>query len=103
VRSDLPPGLQIAQACHGIAEFARDHRREYAVWIHESNYICVLAVPDESTLLDHAARLTEAQLKHSLVYEPDIEQHTAMVIAPGAYWSQLSQLPLAGREVATVG
>lgn len=91
--------MQLAQACHGIAEFARDHADEFMAWITSSNYICVLQVPDEDSLREHSRDLFACDVPFSLVYEPDIEAFTALVIAPSEYHSRLSSLPLAGREV----
>lgn len=102
VRSDLPAGLQLAQACHGAAEWAMAHPELAREWYTHSNYIVVLAVPDEDPLLEWADRVFRDEHPYLLVYEPDIEQHTALVISPGPYWQQLSSLPLAGREAATV-
>jgi hypothetical protein len=101
--------MQLAQTGHGMAEFARDHPAEFTAWMATSNYICILQVPGEDELLEHADVLTGWCGPHlsefdgipfSLVYEPDIGEHTAIVIAPGAYHSRLSSLPLAGREVS---
>jgi hypothetical protein len=109
VRSDLSPGLQLAQACHGMAEFARDHPEEHRKWLAESNYIVVLQVANEERLLDHADILTGWCGPHladffgipfTLVHEPDINEHTAIVIAPGKYHTRLANLPLAGKELA---
>lgn len=110
VRSDLSAGMQLAQACHGVAEFARDHPTEFASWMETSNYIVVLQVADEVELLNWCDRLSGwcapfaemADVAYSLVHEPDISEHTALVIAPSRYWPEFSHLPLAGREVAMV-
>lgn len=88
----------MAQACHGMAEFARDHRDEFMAWITGSNYIVCLQVEDEAALLSHAEALSD--LPFNLVYEPDISEHTAIVIAPGPYHTKVSHLPLAGKELA---
>lgn len=82
-----------------MAEFARDHRDEFTAWITGSNYIVILAVPDEQALLAHTHALARDGLAYNLVFEPDIGEHTAVVIAPGPYHSRLSDLPLAGKEL----
>ena len=109
MRDDLSPGLQIAQVAHGMAEFCRNHPEPAAAWINGSNYIAVLAVPDEQTLLDHhdvlvgwcGPHLADFNgIPHTLVHEPDIGEHTALVIAPSNYYKRLSNLPCALREPA---
>jgi peptidyl-tRNA hydrolase len=102
VRSDLSPGLQLAQASHGVAEFALAWPGVSREWIRHSNYIVVLAVPDQDTLLEWADLVYDDGHPYLLVFEPDIDQHTALVIGPGPYHARLSSLPLAGKEAAMV-
>jgi hypothetical protein len=102
VRSDLPPGLQIAQACHGAFEFAAAHPLVMRTWLESSNYLVVLGVPDEETLLAYADAVWKEQLDFCLVHEPDISEHTALVIAPSEFWKHMAHLPLALKEPAMI-
>lgn len=97
VRGDLPPGLQLAQACHAARLFAADHPVAEQTWYQESNTLAVLTVPDRAALVaihDQAGRLG---LRVSLFREPDLgDEPTAMAIEPGAFARRLCQgLPLA--------
>lgn len=99
VRQDLPPGLQIAQAVHAAFEFAHQHPDATTTWLEDSNYIVILSVPDEATLIEHHTAASEAPT--TLVREPDIgDEATALAIGPSGYHRRLSNLPLAGRELA---
>jgi len=70
-------------------------------WLDTSNYIAVLAAPDEEALLHHHARATAMEIPTCLVREPDLDDAaTALVIAPSGYWRRLSDLPSAGKEMA---
>ena len=100
VRSDLPAGLQIAQASHGAFEFSRAYPAATHRWLHDSNYIVILHVPDEASLLDHAQAVLDAEIDYCLVYEPDVEANTALVVGPSSYWRKLANLPCALREPA---
>lgn len=100
VRSDLPAGLQTAQVAHAAFEFADHFPDVTSAWIKASNYIVVLGVPDEQTLLDYADEARQAEHPFWCVYEPDVEAHTAVVFAPGAFCQRFANLPLALREAA---
>lgn len=115
VRGDLPPGLQAAQACHAAFDFATVYPEITRKWKRESNYICILQVPDESTLLDYAAKALAEDVKFVLFHDPDVPSSdgldsrddgkvgsfTAFAVEPGEFYRHLSSLPLALREVAT--
>jgi peptidyl-tRNA hydrolase len=110
VRGDLPPGLQAAQACHAAFDFATVYPEITRKWKRQSNYICILQVPDERTLLDYAALARSEDVKFVLFHDPDVPldgddesgvgSHTALAIEPGEFYRHLSSLPLALREVA---
>lgn len=85
VRADLPPGLQVAQSVHAMAQFWDEHPTFARSWLHKSNFLVVVAVPDEEALLELA---TEASLGKGLcttkVCEPDLgDEYTAIAIQPG--------------------
>lgn len=99
VRGDLAPGQQLAQSVHAAFEFAVDHPTLTEVWRRHSNYLVVVAVPDEAALLDLANRAAAADLRHTVVREPDCgNEVTAVVLEPGKAASKLcSTYPLALR------
>lgn len=110
VRNDLPPGLQAAQVAHAAFDFALKHPEIARKWRRESNYICILQVPDEDALLDLADLAQRRGHEFELFYDPDVPlegdeslrtgSHTALAVEPGEFHLQLAQLPLALREEA---
>ena len=70
------------------------------MWRRHSNYLVIVAVPDEAALLSVANRAAEADLRHTVVREPDYGNTvTAVVLEPGKAASKLtSQYPLALKE-----
>lgn len=96
VRSDLAPGLQLAQACHALRLFAADHPEVDKAWYEGSSNLVVLQAPSEEELLALAARAGEVPT--SVFREPDLgDEVTAIALGPtGA--GLVSQLPLALRK-----
>lgn len=77
-----------------MAEFTNRRGDEWLTWMKNSNYIVILAVPDEEALLSYARRVGDWD--GILVTEPDIgDEATALAIVPGEHWKMLSDLPLA--------
>lgn len=67
-------------------------------WVETSNYLVILATPDERSLLDLQARVAATGTPHVLVREPDCDNEaTALAIGPSECWKMFSALPLAGR------
>lgn len=82
-----------------MAEFPNRRGAEWLAWLRTSNYIVVLAVPDEESLLHFAEIIGEWD--GILVREPDIgDEATALAIVPGVHWRRVAHLPLALREHA---
>jgi peptidyl-tRNA hydrolase len=104
VRGDLTPGQQLAQSVHAAFEFAVDYPTLTEVWRRHSNYLVVVAVPDEDSLLSLANRAAQAELRHVVVREPDDgDRPQAVVLEPGVTASRLcSQYPLALKEKVPV-
>jgi peptidyl-tRNA hydrolase len=102
VRADLPAGLQMAQAVHAAFQFAVAHPVATREWHFNSNYLVIVAVPDEATLNDLAVKALALGIGASPVVEPDMDsQMTAIAFTPGdAARRLLSQYPLALREAA---
>lgn len=107
VRSDIPVGAQAAQASHAAFQFGIEHPEVTLDWFSQSNYLILLSVPDEDTLLEYADLTAYAGVPCTLINEPDLHGtsptergYTALAIAPSQFGSKLSSLPLLGREVA---
>jgi peptidyl-tRNA hydrolase len=110
VRNDLPPGLQAAQVAHAAFDFALKFPEIARKWRRESNYICILQVPDEDALMDLADLAHRRGHEYVLFYDPDVPlegdeslrtgSHTAFAVEPGEFHLLLSSLPLALREGA---
>lgn len=108
VRGDLSPGLQIAQAAHAAFDFSLKFPEVTRKWSDQSNYICVLQVPDESTLLDYATLAHSQGVRHVIFHDPDVPgtldqgvfgSYTALAVEPGDFHRHLSSLPLALRDL----
>lgn len=101
VRADLPPGLQAAQAVHAAFQFYDEHPTQARSWLRRSNFLVVVAVPDEDALLELA---TEAAMGQGLcttkVNEPDLgDEYTAIALQPGPEAGALcASFPLALRN-----
>jgi peptidyl-tRNA hydrolase len=101
VRNDIAPGLQAAQACHALREFAKHHEALEAQWFRDSNNIVILQVPSEDHLLALTSQAEAEGIPYAEFHEPDLEDE-ATAIALGPTGARLvSQLPLALREKPT--
>jgi len=69
-------------------------------WILKSNYLVIVAVPDEDALLDLIKTAAERGITRTAVREPDLnEEATAVAFAPGPAARRLcANLPLALRD-----
>lgn len=69
-------------------------------WIRDSNFLVVVAVPDEPALMRLTTSVVEEGIAHTLVREPDLDgQATALAIEPGDDARRLcANLPLALKE-----
>lgn len=101
VRADLSPGLQIAQAVHAAFQFHSEFSSTSLSWQRDSNYLVIVSVPDEPSLMRLASRAVEKELPFTVVREPDLnDQPTALALHPWDTARKLcSNLPLALREV----
>lgn len=100
VRADLPSGLQAAQAVHAAFEFSDQHAEDTAAWLHGSNYLIIVAVPNEYELMGLIETAHAKGIYHTAVREPDVgDELTAVAFQPGDAARRLcSALPLALRE-----
>ena len=100
VRSDLTPGMKVAQSCHAMAAFAADHPSVTALWHTEGNNLVCLEVSSEDELLEIAERARQIGALTSLFAEPDLGgQFTAAAIS-GEAKGLLRRYPLAFRQAA---
>ena len=99
-RQDLTPGNQAAQATHAALTFAFEHPDIFRSWHETSQYLVLLAAPDEAALLGLPQRAERAGLSTSTYREPDFDDSvTAVVIEPGELTSKIcANYPLALRE-----
>lgn len=87
---------------HAGFSFAVEHPEAMKQWYEESNYVVILQVPDEASLMDRFARLNDS-VNRILVREPDIDaEATAFAVLGTNAGRILSDLPLALREVEMV-
>ncbi len=108
VKDDLPPGQQLAQACHAAFQIGVMFNRDIAEWFRRSNYLVVLAASDINEVRRHVCAKDEvADRKHTrygIVTEPDLPgcPQTAIAFLPDQPWvgQALSSLPLALKEAA---
>ena len=100
VRSDIPPGLQLAQSCHAAFAFATEHASLTNDWMLNSNYIAILNVANEYELNNLIERAINSGIKFSVFKEPDIgNQITAITFEPGIKSKKLcANLKLALKE-----
>jgi peptidyl-tRNA hydrolase len=101
-RADLPIGLQAAQAAHAAFQYARDHWHVAAPWMRDSNWLVLVTIADEESLLDFAEVARAHRLPVTTVFEPDLAgAATAVAVGPGQLARRLcANLPLLGRELA---
>ena len=98
-RSDLSPGLQIAQSCHALREFVEIHPKIDKAWYKDSNYLVILSVNNEFSLELLIEKAKENDIKFALFREPDLDdQITAVAFEPSINSKHLFRdLPLAGK------
>lgn len=98
----MTPGLQAAQAVHASFHFCAEWRAIAMEWMTESNFLVVVAVPDEEALAELAGRAVEEGIARTIVREPDLGNTiTAVALQPGSEARRLcAELPLALKEHA---
>jgi hypothetical protein len=94
VRSDIPPGAQLAQAVQAGVAFALHHPEQTRGWHFDSNNLVVLSARDEGHLSELAKLAPAAKTEFR---EPDFGDQLTAVAFDDAARRMLSQLPLAMR------
>lgn len=88
VRTDIPPGLQVAQACHATREFTLRHPD-----VDVGENLVVLEVPSEQDLQAITERCFFCA--STPFFEPDLGGQMTAVAVSGAAKPMLRSLPLA--------
>jgi len=100
-RKDISPGYQAVQSAHALRLFSEEHPEIDREWYKVSNYLCLLAVQNESELYSLIGQAKDLEINISVFREPDINNEiTAIAIAPGIKSKELcSKLKLALRDI----
>jgi len=99
-RRDLHPGVQASQLVHANSEFAVEYPVQFLNWHDTSNYVALLSVEDEQSLINLANKLRSRGLSVSLFQEPDLNnQYTSLAVEACDKARRLtSNLPRAFKE-----
>jgi hypothetical protein len=92
VRADLPPGLQLAQACHATREFGLRYPG-----LDLGDNLVVLQVPGEAALHELLLEAGDRDLPAVAFAEPDLHDELTAAAFSGDARALLSSLPLALR------
>ena len=98
VRSDIPPGAQCAQACHGLRAFVALHPELDKEWYENSNNLVVLQAGSEDELYALADRAFYDKIPYATFIEPDFDDEMTAVALGYAGQKLVSNLPLALKE-----
>lgn len=100
MRKDLSPGLQVAQAVHAAFHFSQQHPVLVTRWLNASNFLVVVAIPDEAALRELISAAGQRGITAYAVREPDLgDEITAAALEPDEAARRLcASLPLALRE-----
>ncbi len=95
VRSDLPHGAQLAQACHALSAFACEYPELHRAWHTGGQNLVALQVADEEAL---AALFERASVERAAFHEPDFGGALTAIALGGGARRQVSSLGLALKE-----
>lgn len=85
-----------------MSEFAEKFSITFRDWKKKSGYLICLAVPDLPSLNDLCKLLDHQKLKYVKFFEPDVEQLTAIAIAPHYLADELTKrIKLAGTKTGS--
>jgi len=89
---------------HAAFLFAQQHPELVGPWQRDSQYLVIVALPDEIQLIALASRALEQGIAVSTWHEPDLAgATTAVALQPGGVARRLcANIPLHGRELASV-
>lgn len=100
-RQDISPGLQTAQSIHAVAGYALDYPKKFKKW--DNGYVIVLAVENETELINFANCMEDGSITHFMFHEHDLNyEPTAIAFLEKECTKELTKdLPLAGRTTKT--
>jgi hypothetical protein len=80
-RADMPPGYQLVQSVHAMADFAATHPQVFSDWQRGTNTLVCLSVADEPALTNLWDKLGKYGVPMVQFREPDVQdQLTAFCI-----------------------
>ena len=99
-RQDISRGLQIAQSCHSVADFAYYFPVFFNDWRKNSNYKICLSTKDEKSLKKIYNKLVKKGAPVVAFYEPDLNNQLTAISFYGTeeYRKITCHLPLALKE-----
>lgn len=97
VRSDISPGLQVAQSCHAMAAFASEHPAVTSLWHEDGNNLVCLQANSERELEEILENAQRRGAMVSFFREPDIDNQLTAVAISGEAKALLRKLPLTMR------
>jgi hypothetical protein len=101
VRADLPPGLQLAQSCHALRQFAAEHPTLDKEWFEDSNNLVCLQVPNQGALEALALSMQHDGFKgFSRFTEPDLDHALTAIAVHDSGKSYVGHLRLALKPAA---
>lgn len=102
VRSDIPLGLQMAQAVHAAFLFTQKHPQLVGEWEKNSQYLIIVQVPTGDHLTALSLKARNLDILHEKWQEPDLgNATTSIAFAPSSAARKLcGSLPLAGRKLS---
>ena len=102
-RQDLSAGYQASMLLHAGIEFIFKFPFLSYLWHKRSNYVALLSVPDESSLLKLIDKLKFNKVRHSIFCEPDIDnQLVSVAVEPSDKARNIcAGLPLALKEFSS--
>ena len=75
--------MQLAQVAHASFQFSQDYPIETKEWLTGSNYIAILASPNEQDLIQLIEQTERQNIKHSVFREDDLNNEiTCVAIEP---------------------
>jgi hypothetical protein len=85
-----------------MSEFAEKMPRTFKRWKKKSGYLICLAVKDLPELTELCSTLDSQKVKYVKFYEPDVNQLTAIAIAPSPKADHITRrIRLAGAKIGT--
>lgn len=91
VRSDLAPGLQLAQSCHAAQAFMVEHGSAATDWLATSGNLVVLHASSEAVLAGIAEHAAYQGLRYSAFREPDLGNQLTAIAVHGEAAKKLTQ------------